>query len=296
MTAAETGTDWGVLTHPLRDDVAPNMPAWKDNAVVYLWDLANDVYGVIHWSTSPNAEGRRAQCHLLVEGHTVELVEPLEPGSFCSESIEFDLDRQVRISSLQIEAELRLEPRFALADYSQQETVPSLVEGEPLRHYERGVATTGRLKVNGREIDLNAVGIRDRTWGYRDESANWSEYIALISMFDDCAITCIRALGADGSDNTHGYVLRDDSFDVLDAISITRDATGLFVQGEMRLADSGEILTIRTGRRRGGFFLPMGWERKGPAMSAYDQFDEVQTSDGAIGFAMIENGIIRHLS
>jgi hypothetical protein len=40
----------------------------------------------------------------------------------------------------------------------------------------------------------------------------------------------------------------------------------------------------------------MGWEREGPAMSAYDEFLEVRTGGGDVGHGLVEQGFIRRLS
>jgi hypothetical protein len=39
----------------------------------------------------------------------------------------------------------------------------------------------------------------------------------------------------------------------------------------------------------------MGWERSGPTLSAYDEFCALRTADGAVGFGLVEQGIVKRL-
>ena len=42
-------------------------------------------------------------------------------------------------------------------------------------------------------------------------------------------------------------------------------------------------------------FVPLGEPTTSAALSAYDDFAEVRTADGAVGFGAIEQGILRRL-
>ena len=42
-------------------------------------------------------------------------------------------------------------------------------------------------------------------------------------------------------------------------------------------------------------FVPLGEPTTSAALSAYDDFAEVRTTDGAVGFGAIEQGILRRL-
>jgi hypothetical protein len=86
---------WGPLSEPIHTDPLPEgRPAFRDNAFLGFWDHGGQVFGAVHVSTSPNSEGRRARFSLSVGGRATEIVEPLEPYSFGSPSIAFDLDRR----------------------------------------------------------------------------------------------------------------------------------------------------------------------------------------------------------
>ncbi len=288
--------DWGELAHPVRDDhPGQDMPAWKDNAYLCFWDPEHDAHGVIHVSTSPNAEGRRARASFSVRGRTAEVAEELEPGSFASESISFGLDGPIEVRSDRIEASLDHAPRGRWCDYGTTGVVPELVEGEPLQHFQGAAAVTGSVSVDGERSEVDGVGLRDRTWGYRDESKMWPEYIGIIADIDGRLLTVMKFRN-DGGSASAGFMLSDGEPVAVDELSgLTRDPAGLFAAASVTLAD-GEALDLRMTGRMAGFWVPMGWERQGPTMSAYDELIAIRTGDGRVGHGMVEQGIVRQLS
>lgn len=289
-----TDTMWGPLAEPVHGPVPDGRPPWKDNAFLTFWEPENHVFGNVHVSTSPNAEGRRARITAYVGGRLTEIVEDLKPGTFTGDSVAFGLDEPTTISGPGLSGELRSTPLFALADYTAGSVIPPLVPGEPLHHYQRAARVHGTLTLDGRSVEINGHGFRDRTWGYRDESANISEYIALMFTFPEHAYSVIRLRGADGADLTEGYTLTEDASTRITAVSVTRDASSLLAHTTLGI-DGGDEVTLSRRHRHGGFWLPMGWERHGPTMGAYDEFFEVQDASGNSGFGMAEHGIVRHL-
>jgi len=288
--------DWTVLAHPIRTDhPGEGKPPWKDNAYLAFWDPASGVNGVVHASTSPNAEGRRLRASIAVGGASAEIVEEPAAGSFTTASIAFDLDGQITVDAPGLQAELTLIPRGVPADYTAGKIIPELVPGEPLQHYQQAAIVTGRVIVDGVEAAVDGVGLRDRTWGYRDESAMWSEYIGVIADLDGELLTVMKFAGVDGSSRAEGFVLGDSATRVTELTNIARDASGLFAACEI-VIDGKDTLALRATRRTGGFWVPMGWERIGPTMSAYDEFLELRTGTGRSGYGLVEQGIIRRLA
>jgi hypothetical protein len=198
------------------------------------------------------------------------------------------------VDSPRLSGEITCTPRFAVADYSKGSIIPPLLPDEPLQHYQQSARVRGRFTIAGREVEMDGFGMRDRTWGYRDESVSIAEYIAVIAVFDEFAVTSMRfGGGADGSDRTEGYRLADTAEPVA-GMGITRDASGLLAAAHLTMA-TGEELELRVGERLGGFWVPMGWERRGPTMSAYDEFDRIRTAEGAEGITVTEQGVVRRL-
>lgn len=291
-----TADNWGPLATPTHETVphGDGKAAWKDNAYIAFWDTAQDAFGILHVSTSPNAEGRRARLSLSVAGVAIEVVEELAPASYRSESIEFDLDSgTVTVDHPDLKLSLTASPRLAVADYSVNHVIPPM-NGAAVEHFQVTVDLTGPVSIKGRDVVLNATGIRDRTWGYRDESVNIKEYFWFFGTFDDFSVTAMTFFAEDVPVRTDGFVLRADGTQTVTGISIVRDASGLAAEVIFTL-DDGEELRLRSQGRRGGFWIPMSWERHGPAMSAYDEFAPFTLPDGSAGFGVAEHGTVRQL-
>ena len=288
--------NWGPLAEPIHGLVPDGRPAWKDNAFLNFWDPDHEIFGCAHASTSPNAQGRRVRFSISVAGRVIEIADDLAPGSFTSPVVDFDLNKGITVTTARLSGSVRSDPLFSLADYTAGETIPALIAGEPLHHFQRAAKVSGELVVDGETITIDATGFRDRTWGYRDESLTWSEYFAFLSVFDDYALTAMRFRSPDGKDATEGYLLGEVGIDSpgVTALGVTRDASGLAAAAHLTLTD-GTALTVRSAARVGGFWVPMGWARRGPAMSSYDEFAAVTTDRGERGFGMFEHGIIRQL-
>lgn len=287
--------DWGALAHPIRSDhPGEDKPPWKDNAYLAFWDPEHGVNGVVHASTSPNAEGRRVRASVAIGGTTAEIAEDPPAGSFTTPSISFELDGAITVRSEGLRADLRLAPRGVAADYTAGKIIPELVAGEPLQHFQQAAIVTGTVTVGGVVSEIEAVGLRDRTWGFRDESAMFPEYIGVIADLDGELLTVMKFAHADGTTRAEGFLLGDRATPVTELTRIARDASGLFAAAEIAVEGRG-TMALRATRRTGGFWVPMGWERVGPAMSAYDEFLEIRTGDGAVGHGLVEQGIVRRL-
>lgn len=292
-----TSLAWDELAHPIRQDhPGKGKPPWKDNAYVGFWDPHNDVYGVVHVSTSPNAEGRRARASVSVRGRTAEVVETLEPGTWVSESITFDPQGRLEVRTADFTAALDMGLRGPYCDYSKGGAVPHLEDSEPLRHLQGAVTVHGKVRVGDETATMAGAGIRDRTWGFRDESAQFPEYFALVLDFGDRMTSTMRFARPGGGESvTDGYLMSDGVPVGADQLSgLTRDASGLFAAAQVTTSE-GEVLDVRRHERRAGFWVPMGWERQGPTMSSYDEFFTFRTGDGRIGNGMVEQGIVRML-
>jgi hypothetical protein len=288
-------TTWGPLSEPIHNDVPADAPPWRDNAFLIFFDPRHELYGTLHVSTSPNAEGRRARVSIQLGERTIELVEPLEPGSFTSESIFFDAGASFEINSERVSGTVTTAPLFALADYTGDNSPAAfnLDKERPLMHYQRAATVSGRLTIDGEELEIAGTGFRDRTWGFRDESSSVAEYFGFMFVFDDFAITAMRLLGGDGSDVTLGFRVAEDAVPVT-GIELTRDASGLFAATRIEFAE-GAPLEARLTRRTAGFWCPMGWERRGPTLGAYDEFCELRSGTGERGVGLIEQGAVKQL-
>jgi len=294
-TADEKTIDWGPLAHPLHDAVpeGDGKVPWKDNAYVSFWDPAQDAFGSLHVSTSPNAEGRRARVSMSVEGTVVEVIEELPPASFKADTIEFDLTGRMTVDHPELRLDATLTPRLQIADFTPGGVIPPM-GAAPVHHYEVTVDLTGTCALQGKTTELNATGIRDRTWGFRDESVNMTEYAWFFATFPEWSLAALRFFGAGGFDRTDGFVMTHDETRRVRALGVVRDASGLCAEARFKLEDAQDVL-LRSQGRQGGFWLPMSWERHGPTMSAYDEFAPFRTADGQEGFGVAQHGYVRQL-
>jgi hypothetical protein len=286
-------TEWGPLSEPIHTDIPEGARPWRDNAFVAFWDADRDVVGTLHTSTSPNAEGRRARLSVQTAGGTIELIEDLAPGSFSSESIKFNAGAEFSIDSDRVHGTVTTTPLFALADYTGDRSPEafSLDKEQPLMHYQRAATATGELVIDGQPIAIDGNAFRDRTWGYRDESASVAEYFGCWFILPSLAVTSMKLRGSSSAEMVLGNVLENEAT-VISSASLTRDASGLFAASSIETVD-GRTLEFRIAERRAGFWCPMGIERTGPTLSAFDEFFTVRTPDGEEGFGMCEQGILK---
>jgi hypothetical protein len=295
MTQTVT-TDWGPFLTPVHENVPDKDKPWKDNSFFCFWDPAQQVRGVMHVSTSPNGEGRRARLSVLAGNTSVEVVEPLDSGTWTSASITFAGGAGFTVDTPDLKADLVSTPQYSQATFS-GDTAPvafGLDKDVPLTHFGRPMRITGTVTVEGREIAIDGEGFRDRTWGYRDESSSLQEYYGFMFVFEGFGLHAFRLVGQDGSDMTFGYRLDDDKATPVTGLTIVRDASGLMAEAQVTLKD-GTQFGIRSDGIQGGFWCPMGWTRPGPCLSAYDEFHELQTSDGLHGFGLVEQGVLKQV-
>lgn len=288
-------TDWGPLAEPVHTDAAgPDDPVWKDNAYLSFWDVENDLVGTLHVSTSPNGQGaRRARASVSVAGHSVEVVEELPVGAFTSDSIHFGLDGTVRVDHPDVALDVVNRPLFVPADFAANGSIPALVPGQPLQHYQQGTTVTGTVAVGDVRRDVNALGMRDRTWGFRDESSQWVEYIGVVGVFEDRFLTVLKFLGSDGSLAADGFLIDGSGSTALEDLHITRDAAARFVSARLDRPD-GTTATVTSTRRIGGFWVPMGREQEGPALGTYDDFLGFEL-EGVAGAGFVEQATLHRV-
>lgn len=295
MSVDNSGSSWKPFDQPIRESIEDGAPSWRDNAWLCFWDLEQGVFGEFHVSTSPNGGGCRARCSLHLDGRTVELVEEPRPGTFVSDSIDFSGIDRLEARSERVKIQIQVTPRFGLADFSHRNTLIGLVPGEPLHHYMRAATVTGTAELDGRTVAIDGVGFRDRTWGYRDESAAWAEYVGINAVFPEFSLVSVMFRGTDGSLSREGYVLgAEDTAVEVKNMSVTRDASGLLAATSLKLDDASTLdLTVCPGGA--GFWVPMGSERTGPTMSAYAEFFPVRDANGEEGVGRFEQGVLRTL-
>jgi hypothetical protein len=291
-SAFVTTDDWGPLAHPVRGSIPPGEPQWRDNAYLCFWDFKQLLFGAIHVSTSPNGGGSRARSSVSFDGDTVEVVEPLPTGSFQSQSINFDLPGRIVLANEGLSGYLETRPRFEVADYHESSALPQLDASRPVNHYQQVATVTGELTVHGQTVQLDGAGIRDRTWGFRDESGTMEEFVAVLAVFPEYGVSAMRFRTPGGHDQADGFILGQGGGRVTE-LSLTRDASGLVTEATVGLSNH-QRTTLTMTKRLGGFWVPMGPDAtEGPAISTYDDFATVRTDGEDFGSCVFEQGILR---
>ena len=131
--------------------------------------------------------------------------------------------------------------------------------------------------------------MRDRTWGFRDESAQWVEYAGLVAVIGDTFITVMKFLGADGTLRSDGFLIDADRSRTITDVTFGRNAAGQFRLARLRDAEGGTRL-VTFSSRLAGFFVPMGADSEGPSFGTYDDFMTLD-SENITGAGFFEQGI-----
>lgn len=286
---------WGPLATEVHADAAgPSEPTWKDNAYLSFWDVAGNIYGSIHVSTSPNdTKARRARFSIQLDGEIVEIIEELPAGSFSSESISFGLDGTITVDHPDLKVLLGNAPLWTPADFSLNELIPPLVPDKPLQHFQQACTLRGTIEHKGRTWDLDATGMRDRTWGFRDEAAQWVEYAGLVCVIEGAFLSAMKFLGTNGDLRSDGYWVDDSGATLVTNIGFRRNAAAQFLTGTITLAD-GRTKSISVSQRLAGFFVPMGRESDGPSFGTYDDFMALRSGEST-GAGFVEQGIVHRV-
>ena len=188
-----TPTDhaWGILSEPIHVDAAGAAdPVWKDNAYLAFWDLDAQVFGTLHVSTSPNSpSARRARFGISVAGRVVES-SSRPPRRVQQRQHPLGLDGRARRPPA-CRGELVNAPPFVPADYATS-IHPAACARQPLQHFQQGCH---RRQRDHRRCDGgdNGYGVRDCTWGFRDESAQWVEYAVFNATDNSSFITALSS-------------------------------------------------------------------------------------------------------
>lgn len=299
IQAAEYERDpiWGAMSHPALDSIADGSAPWKDHVYLAFWDPANEAYGFLHWNSSPNHDTTKVQANISLGGQHIDIIEPLRPQTdhFSSESAEFDLKSEITYHHERLSGTLTMAPRFSIIDFGPSGSLPTLGDAEPLQHFEHGLTLTGRLSLDGQDYDIDAVGFRTRTWGYRDDSQQFAEYFFLWATFEDHAVGFIKQLHPDGSQKTGGALVRDGVVNTIVDAHLTKNRAGFAHRVVVDLADGAEV-TLHRGQRVWSGWCPIGLpERNGPAFSAYDEIFDWTGPNGEVAHGLTEYGQIRQI-
>lgn len=247
--------------HPASDDcphVPQDDPLWQESALFVWYDRTAGVGGFWRLGQEPvvsaanscfgmfTADGLRFRANVtgapMAKSDRGETWMGLGPG------LRVDLDGPPRIAAAFPECEARLRfqdfhPRYEYAPLSGAGPL-----GGAAHHFEVSGAVTGEVRIGERQLKVNALGYRDRSWGPRTwgtiRGTRWWPCV----FGPDLAVHVLNVITGDGQFLRYGYVFRDGATHaIVDSdmvVEIESDAmTPRRGQATLRL-DNGETLTL----------------------------------------------------
>jgi hypothetical protein len=288
---------WGPLATPIHANVAARDETgtpWREYVLFCWWDPAMDVYVMTHHMSSPDAEFTgRSRVSASVGGRRTEVLEPTLPGTHQSESISVDLDGRVVVEHPELNLDVTVDPLFQPIDFHAARGLPSLKPDQPLHHYEQPQRAYGSIALGREQRSFDGVGLRDRTWGYRSESAIWDEYQYIMVDLNDSFLVLLKMRGTvDPTQIDLGFRLTEGGQQNVE-FSFARNGSGLLNDVIVELPEGQ--LTLNILGRPAGFWVPQGGRQTGPTFSAYDEFVLVRADDGRDVAGLATYGILRKL-
>jgi hypothetical protein len=285
---------WGPLAEPMHVErvFEPDDPPYRENCFLGFFDRERGFYGATHLQGGRTDAGMFARCSVAIDGRSTEIFERLETMTFESEHISFDLSGHLTAKYGDFLLDLDLKPIREPVDYSAAETLPGLRKSEPLQHFQQAGTFTGLVSNAHGSLEVEGSVIRDRTWGFRQEIASWVEYYAAFVTFDGFDLATMKFQTRDGDIPPHGKLSGSRVGTVVNSTVLRRDAWGGIAEVELDMAD-GTKLGLSVGKPEAKVFCPLNDPTGPEAFTSYDDFVEVRTSDGAVGFGIVEQGILR---
>ncbi|MDF3305291.1 hypothetical protein P3H15_09685 [Rhodococcus sp. T2V] len=288
---------WGPLSHPALETIEEGRQPWKDHIYIAFWDPKSASYGFLHWNGSPNHPTTKVQANIALGGKEFDLIEELPPQAthFSSDSAEFDLEGTIEYKHERLKGTLTMAPQFGAINYGPGGSIPALADQEPLQHFQSGLTLKGRLQLDGVDYDIDALGFRTRTWGYRDDSEQFPEYFYLWATFDDYAVSVIKHVHPDGRQKTGGALVNETETIMITDVHLPKDRAGFAYEVTVDLED-GTSRTLARDERVWGGWCPIGLpKRNGPTFAAFDEVVGFVGPDNEFGYGLSEYGYIRRV-
>ena len=245
-------------THPVSDDPSfqeSNLFVWHDleAGVGGFWRIGqeavvekiNSCFGVF------THDGMRFRSN--VDGGPMQARDRSETHMSCGDNLRVDLDRLAMKADFDdCEAALTFEDFHPRYDYFTITNRPGKQEGLG-HHFEVGGRMTGKIRLGDRELEINALAYRDRSWGPRPwglmRGTRWWP-----AVFGPDLIVHASASILEGYPHgCYGYMIRDgvpSSMDESDlAVTLDYDAIGPRSGScpfTLENGESGELLHTRT--------------------------------------------------
>jgi hypothetical protein len=307
---------WGAYARPIhKEDEVESKPTtwlgesdmvWKDSSWIPFWDLEQDTFGTLHTHTTlPGQKGKYTRVSFCHEGTYRGLFEVPEAGTFSTESVTYDMDNQgvFSVDHPDLQGEFHFTPKWGIASDWKNSAHFGGGKERALNANIGGIEGHGTFTIAGREVNVNAEGVLDRNWGWRDESAQMREWMFVSAVFPSFALNYWRLRRVDGTQVCDGALTNDEGSvkiksDPTAVRNIKRDGAALHLGHQFDLED-GRTMTVTAGKKLGHFWVPMGWERVGATCGCFDEFQRLTISDGngfeEQGGGLVEQAQIREI-
>ena len=274
---------------------------YRDNSYFVVWDTKNQFTMVFYVWNTPNASAM-IRVTAIYGNDSITIREPIEEHSECgfitrSKSVEFDLRNPgiAKVNHPDLCMNVEVKPKFERALPS-GEFIP--VEGgkQTHFHYEWTTIVMGSCTYRGKQLDLNAVGYRDRAIGFREENQMFSEHILFFATFEDYTVQGWGFLSADRKKKIYaGALYNEDEIKYIKSFPVMRDEAGLFHSSKIVFDDDSEM-TITLPERDTFITNPLEIEKVcGPIITIVLEFGKAISSDGNEGYCKVEHSVMREL-
>ena len=288
---------WGPLAEPPHADrdIDPAGLPFRENVFMAVYDRAQSFYCITHMQGGKTNAGMFARCSVVLDKRFTEIYEPLGPMTFTSDHISLDLTGHLHAKCDDFTVDITVEPVREPIDYTQARTLPGLSKAEPMHHYQSTGTMSGTITVGDQTTHVEGGVIRDRSWGFRQEIASWVEYYATLLAFDDFDVATMKYKVRDGMTPPHGQLKGSRNNIVSESRVRRRYETGSVAELDLHL-DDDTTLGLHFEVPDAQIFCPFNRPTGPEAITSYQDFVEVRTSDGAVGYGIMDQGFLRTLA
>jgi hypothetical protein len=270
---------------------------WKENWYFNFIDRENNAWGINHVSLMRHKQQGRFSAFHIVDGEVLlysnvidiedELPE-LTDGKLKFEFVEPFKKFRLAFDGPRHRVELDYDARFEVYDYAGGKPVkPGRQKSLALNHYEQALFCKGKITKGGETREIDCLGHRDHSWGYRNESkvSGWN-WIAV--QFPERTINMSRVtigqafMGngfistADGNSRVVRVSVDDTEYE--NKVPISSVFTGVDKEGKTWKLKS---------KKFSGLYLPM--KEKGEGVVVHENFAEYEDLEtGEVGVGIDE--------
>jgi hypothetical protein len=157
---------------------------WKENYYFNFIDRENNAWGINHVSLMRHKQKGRFSAFHVIDGEQIMYssyvdIEPemkeITDGKLKFEFLEPFKKFKLTFDGDKHKVELDYDARFEVFDYAMGKNKRG--GKTPMEHYEQALFVKGKVEKDGKTIDIDCLGHRDHSWGYRNESQisgwNW---------------------------------------------------------------------------------------------------------------------------